>query len=172
MNKVKQKLARKSFIPPSKNQADQFKDVLICENKRRFGFLLSIVFLSQLAFLIVELINKTIWTSGLLPVRAIVAGICLFFISLLYLFERIKKIQLRMKSLGFVSSTIQFVSMLAGCYFVVFMFKRRFHQLQRFYLVSFLVSLTCVRRPQFSSIMLVLFFLGLTAYLGISFCFL
>ena len=89
------------------------------------------------------------------------SSVCFIFLNAL----RNKK--LRMQSLEFVSSTIQFVSMLAGCYFVVFMFKDGFISYGAFYLVSFLVSLTCVKKPLFSSIMLVLFFLGLTAYLGI-----
>ena len=64
-------------------------------------------------------------------------------------------------------SAIQFVSMLAGCYFVVFMFQDGILSYGAFYLVSFLVSLTCVKKPMFSLAMLFIFFAGLTAFLGI-----
>ena len=85
------KMNRINFKQPNKKLADAFKANLICENKRRFMVLLIIILLSQFAFLAFEIIDKTIWTSGLLLVRGIIICICFFFMGLLYLLNRIKK---------------------------------------------------------------------------------
>ena len=148
-----------------KQQFIEFKTRLIRENSIRFLYLLCLVIASQIVFLTLELLKVMDWERSIFISRIIVTVLCSLFVGLIYIFR--KKENKSIALLGMTTSIIQFLSISVGAYFTVQMFYSGIYSLSAFLLVSFIVSLTCVRNPYYSGIILIIFFLGLTAYIHI-----
>lgn len=145
----------------------EFKNKLIVENNKRFLLLLSLVAISQIIFLILELIGIMQWEHDVFIYRLIVMFLSFTFFSLIYFLTKKDYKNKDLKSLTIITSFIQFLSILVGCYFVVTMFNSGIYSSACFLLVAFIVSLTCVRNPYFSGAMIFLFFIGLTIYINL-----
>ena len=149
-----------------KQLLQEFRNELIRENSQRFVLLLSLVLFSQLVFLLLELFHILESTRSILLSRVIVLAACGFFIAVIYILKNENRKKDTLPLLGLFISGIQFLCLMIGCYFVVYMFHNEIFSFSAFLLVSFVVTLTCVRNPYFSC-MIFAFFIGLSVYLHI-----
>ena len=150
-----------------KNLSVEFKDKLISENSKRFMLLLSLVIITQLVFVIIEITGIMKWNNDVFISRLIVIFLSLIFISSIYFLGKNDSKKSNLKALGMLISSIQMISLLFGCYFVVFMFGNGIYSFSSFLLVSFIVSLTCIQNPYFSGIILCVLIVGLGIFLNI-----
>ena len=149
----------------SKQLLQEFRNKLILENSRRFILLLSFVVISQLVFLLLELLGILGTNNDVLFSRIGVSLSCGVFIIIIFTLKNEKK-RNYLSALGILISGIQFLCLMVGCYFVVYMFQRDIFSFSAFLLVSFIVTLTCVRSPYYASLIFA-FFIGLAVYLHI-----
>ena len=154
------------IIKKNNTLSKDFRDRLINENSKRFFLLLCLVALSQIIFVFLELLNILKWETSTFISRIAVICVCSVFAGLIYVLGRIKGNKKTLLAQGILTSLIQFLSILIGCYFVVYMFNAGIYSYSAFLLVAFIVSLTCVRNPYYSGTVLFVSFIGLTIYLS------
>ena len=150
----------------NKQLLQEFRNKLIRENSQRFILLLSLVVISQLVFLLLELFHILESNSSILFSRIGVTLTCGVFIVIILALRDENKNKNHLPVLGLLISGIQFLCLVVGCYFVVYMFHSGIYSFSSFLLVSFVVTLTCVRNPYFSCVIFA-FFIGLAVYLHI-----
>lgn len=150
----------------NKQLLQEFRNELIRENSQRLILLLSLVLCSQLVFLSLELLHIFESTRSILLSRVVVIATCGVFTAVIYILRNENKNKNTLPLLGLLITGIQFLCLMIGCYFVVFMFHSEIFSFSAFLLVSFVVTLTCVRNPYFSCLIFA-FFSGLTVYLHI-----
>ncbi len=148
----------------SKPLMREFQSELILENSRRFLYILLLVIISQIVFITLELLRVLPWQNDIFFSRLGVIAACLLFIFLLRMLRKNAGKEKPLLSLGYLLSSIQFICMIVGCYFVVNEFHSEIRSFSAYLLVAFVVSLTCVRTP-YDSIVNVAVFAGLTVYL-------
>ncbi len=149
----------------NKEQLSEFKSRMILENSKRFLYLLCLVFLSQIIFLSLELSNLMAFDKTIFISRITIIVICLVFGGLIFVLRKIQK--KRIVLLGIITSLIQFLSILVGAYFTAMMFNTGIYSFSSFLLVSFIVSLTCVRNPYYSGLFLVFLLVSLGVYINL-----
>lgn len=150
----------------NKQLLQEFRNDLIRENSQRFVLLLGIVIISQIIFLPLELFHILESSLSNTLSRIGVILICSIFIAVIFTLRKERKNKNYLPALGLLISGIQFLCLVVGCYFVVYMFHSGIFSFSSFLLVSFVVTLTCVRNPYFSCLIFA-FFTGLTVYLHI-----
>ena len=150
----------------NKQLLQEFRTELIRENSQRFILLLSLVVISQLVFMLLELFHILESNNSILFSRIGVTLTCGVFIIIILMMRDENKKKNYLPALGLLISGIQFLCLVVGCYFVVYMFQSGIFSFSAFLLVSFVVTLTCVRNPYFSC-MIFAFFIGLSVYLHI-----
>jgi diguanylate cyclase (GGDEF)-like protein len=150
----------------NKETSRELKNILIRENSKRFLYLFSLIAISQIIFIFLELIKVLRWESTIFISRIIIICICLIFVGLLYFFSRIKDNKISLLALEILTSLIQISIILVGCYFVVYMFSNGIYSYSSFLLVALILSLTCIRTPNTFGIVLLMFFIGLTLFLS------
>jgi diguanylate cyclase (GGDEF)-like protein len=143
-----------------------FRRRLIEENSRRFLFLLLPVGLSQIVFALLEVLQVWPCQDGIFLIRVVIFSLCVVFMVLIRFFGRNTADERALGALAAVTSLIQVISVLAGCFFVFYMFKQGIPSYSAFLLVAFIVSLTCVRNPYYSGVGLLVIFAGLTGFLA------
>ncbi len=143
-----------------------FQTHLIFENSRRFLILFGLVLLSQIVFLLLELLKIIKTSDNIILSRVIVIGVCIIFSGLIYILNTKKYKYKQVRLLAILTSTIQLITLFFGCYFVIFMFQTGIFSFSAFLLTIFVVSLTCIRSPYFSGIFLLLIFLGLALFIS------
>ncbi len=142
----------------------EFRNELIHENSKRLVFILYLVIVSQLIFILFELVNILRIKSSITVPRVVAVIICSIFIITIYLFKRIKDSAAYTRALGILINVIQYVSLFIGCFFVIYMFNNESHSLSAFLFVAFIVLFTWIRSPYCTYPILILF-VGLAIYL-------
>ena len=148
-----------------KSLLQEFRNELISENSRRFSFILYLVILSQLVFIILELLPVMPWQTTIFYYRLGVIAAGLLFVGVVHTFS--KRGQVASNFIGHMLSAIHFICLIIGCYFTVVMFAAGNFSFSAFLLVSFVVSITCAGNPCRFCINFV-FFLALTVYLHLA----
>jgi diguanylate cyclase (GGDEF)-like protein len=90
--------------------------------------------------------------------------ICLIFLGLIKYFSGSKRNEKSKSILGVVISAIQILSVFIGGYFNTIMFSNKDYSFSVYLLVVFILSLTYVSNPYYSSALILVSFLGLTLY--------
>jgi diguanylate cyclase (GGDEF)-like protein len=155
-----------NIMKVSKEHSDEFRDRLISENSKRFFLLLVFVAFSQILFVLLELLNILKWNNATFISRIAVFCVCSAFAGLIHAFGKKRENKRAILVQGLLISSIQLLSISAGCYFVIIMFDSGVFSYSAFSLVAFIVSLTCARTPYYSGFVVFVFFIGLTIYLG------
>ncbi len=150
----------------NKQLLQEFRNELIRENSQRFVLLLGIVIISQVIYLPLELFHILESSLSNTLSRIGVILICSIFIAVIFTLRKERENKNYLPALGLLISGIQFLCLVVGCYFVVYMFHSGIFSFSSFLLVSFVVTLTCVRNPYFSCVIFA-FFIGLAVYLHI-----
>lgn len=153
------------LIRSDKDLSREFKSHLIHENSNRFIILLGLIIISQLIFIIIELLRILQWTVEVFTLRLIVIFACSVFIFLLYFLGKKAVKKNNLKILEILLLFIQLMSVSFGCYFVIFMFDKGVCSFSVFLLVALVISLIYVQNPHITSLMLFVFLIGLGIYI-------
>ena len=154
------------IIGIKKEFAAEFEHKLILENSQRFLILLGAVILSQIVLIALEATGVMQWQKMIFMARLLTMGSCFVFVGIIYFFRKNASQQRSLQSLKIVTSIMQLLSILIGCYFVIYMFNTGIYSFSSFLLVGLIVSLTYMRNPNFSGLILLLFYAGLVTYLN------
>ena len=138
------------IIGIKKEFAAEFEHKLILENSQRFLILLGAVIISQIVLLVLEATGAMQWQRTIFMARLLTMGSCFVFVGIIYFFRKNTSQQRSLQSLKIVTSIMQLLSILIGCYFVIYMFNTGIYSFSSFLLVGLIVSLTYMRNPNFS----------------------
>ena len=153
-------------IKVNKELSAGYRNKLISENSKRFVLLFMIVALSQTILVLLELLRILKWDNSTFIARIAVFCLCSVFAGLIFVLDKHQTSKKTRLIQGIIILSIQFLSIAAGCYFVVHMFNAGIYSYSAFLLVAFIVSITSVRTPYFYGSFVLLFFVGLTIYLS------
>ncbi len=142
----------------------KFRSRLIYENSKRFLLILGFIVFSQVVFILLENFNIIKNQDTVFKERIMVMLICLIFLGLIKYFSGSKRNEKSKSILGVVISAIQILSVFIGGYFNTIMFSNKDYSFSVYLLVVFILSLTYVSNPYYSSALILVSFLGLTLY--------
>ncbi len=152
---------------PSEELFMEFKNKLIYENAKRLILFLGLIGFSQILFIIFEVFNGLPWEYELFIIRISLIVFCSLSAGALYFLGRIKGDRKAMLAVSILTASIHFISVLAGCYFVTYMFSTGIYSYSAFYLVIFIITLIYIRHPYSSSVIMMISLICTTIYLGI-----
>ena len=145
----------------------EFRYKLIDDSGKRLMFLIGIIGLSQILFIIFEMFSSNAWDKKLFIIRIALIAFCLLSSGTIYLLRRIKKNKKSIFALSILITAIQFISLLTGCYFVIYMFNANIYSYSAFYLVIFIISLTNIQYPFYPNATIIILLICTTIYLSI-----
>ena len=108
------------IIGIKKEFAAEFEHKLILENSQRFLILLGAVILSQIVLIALEATGVMQWQKMIFMARLLTMGSCFVFVGIIYFFRKNASQQRSLQSLKIVTSIMQLLSILIGCYFVIY----------------------------------------------------
>ena len=152
---------------PSEELYAEFRDKLIYENGNRLMLFLGLIGLSQISFIIFEVFNGLPWDYGLFIIRIALIVFCSLSVSAIYFLSRLKENRKATSALSVLTAVIHVISILTSCYFVTYMFNAGIYSYSAFYLVTFIISLTYIRHPYSSGVVIIILLICTTIYLSI-----
>ncbi len=151
----------------SKKLSVEFRAQLVNDNSKRLMVLFEIIGVSQILFIFFEIFSSNTWDKNLLIIRLSLIVFCLLSSVTMYLLRKIKNSKKSIFALSILITAFQLISLLTGCYFVIYMFSTNIYSYSAFYLVIFLISLTNIHYPIFPNITILILVICTTVYLSI-----
>lgn len=146
---------------------DKFDQYIERENGKRFIMLLSIVSLSQVLLVIAEAIGLLEWDIKTFYSRILVFSVSSIFAYFVCVLRGKLEKENHLKVLSTVKAILHLFILAIGCYFTTYMFENTAFTYSPFIITVLLISVTHVRWPIFSNILLLATFVGLCIYIDI-----
>ncbi len=155
------------MVDTDKDAQQEFNKRLITENIRRFIYLLGIVIFSQIVFMILEIVGVVNWYTAIFFMRILIIFLCLAFILTIHLIQK-NTFKKKFTYLEIILTIMQILTILIGCYFVIFMFNSGIYSFSTLLLVSFVASLTCVKNPYYAGLVFIIVFAAMSIFINVS----